>query len=216
MKRGSAYFAAALAAPAVQAAPAAAQAPPPAPAVVLGAHLYPKPYGLTYTYGRLEVPDGTAPGAVANQTVVLYSSGFPFSSWTAVATLTTDWEGYFTYHQTIGQNTEFRAVWQAGAPVQSKDRLVKLPLRVSLKASVSGGRFVTFSGKGYPSHPGGRVLVQRLDAHGHFRNVTSAVLGPASTYKRRWRLRGGGGVFRALIPGDGQFGAGASRLIRLR
>ena len=102
---------------------AAAQGPT-APTLILGGHLYPRPFGLAYAYGHAEVPASEPQSDVAGQTVALYESTFPFTGWTQVATLTTDFEGYFTYHQTIAQNTAFRAIWQAATPVQSKDKLI--------------------------------------------------------------------------------------------
>jgi hypothetical protein len=188
------------------------------PEVILGGHLYPKPYGNTYVYGRLRVPDTQPASDVAGQTVVLYASGFPFVDWAQVATLTTDWEGYFSYHATIGQNTSYRAIWQAAAPVQSKDKLVKLPLRLSLKASHTRVRrrgVVTFTGTGQPAHPGAKVDLQEMDRHGGFRTVAGTVASPASAFRVRVRLRRGG-VFRVLFPGDGQFGVAASRPVRVR
>jgi hypothetical protein len=196
---------------------AAAQGPT-APTLILGGHLYPRPFGLAYAYGHAEVPASEPQSDVAGQTVALYESTFPFSAWTQVATLTTDFEGYFTYHQTIAQNTAFRAIWQAATPVQSKDKLIKLPMKLALKAShrrVKRGGVVTFSGSGSPGHPGSTVQLQQLDSHGGFKTISSAVVSPTSTFSVRLRVRRGG-VFRALFPGDGQFGASASRPVRVR
>jgi len=206
----------ALAAALALAAPAAAPAAVTAPEVVIGAHLYPKPFGLAYTYGQLRVPDGTPPAAVQGQTVALYASVFPFTAWTQVATLTTDFKGYFSYHSRIAQNTSYRAVWQGAAPVQSRDRLVTLPLRLRLHARRGSRGLVTFSGSAYPLHPGGRVLIQRMDSHGRFRNLAVTTLLSSSRFTRRVRVKGRAGVFRALFPGDPQFGIGASRPLRLR
>src|SRR5437773_3744309 len=81
---------------------------PPVPTLILGGHLYPKPFGLAYVYGHAELPATADQSGVAGQTVVLYSSTFPYTGWVQVASLTTDFGGYFIYHQTIGQNTAFR------------------------------------------------------------------------------------------------------------
>lgn len=187
-----------------------------APEVVIGAHLYPRPFGLAYTYGQLRVPDSTPPSAVQGQPVALYASVFPFTTWTQVASLTTDFKGYFSYHTSIAQNTTYRAVWQGAAPVQSRDRLVKLPLRLRLHARRGRGGLVTFSGNAYPLHPRARVLIQRMDSHGRFRNLTNTTLLSSSRFTRRVRVKGRSGVFRALFAGDGQFGVGASRPLRVR
>jgi hypothetical protein len=191
---------------------------PTVPTLILGGHLYPRPFGLAYAYGHAEVPASEPQSDVAGQTVALYESTFPFTGWTQVATLTTDFEGYFTYHQTIAQNTAFRAIWQAATPVQSKDKLIKLPIKLALKAShrrVKRGGVVTFSGSGSPGHPGSTVQLQQMDSHGGFKTISSAVVSPTSTFSVRLRVRRGG-VFRALFPGDGQFGASASRPVRVR
>jgi hypothetical protein len=198
-------------------APAAASAATvTAPEVVIGAHLYPRPFGLAYTYGQLRVPESTPSSAVAGQTVALYASGFPFTSWTQVATLTTDFEGYFTYHAAIGQNTAYRAIWQAATPVQSRDRIVKLPLRLRLNARRGRGGLITFGGNAFPSHPGARVLIQRMNSRGRFATVSRATLLSSSRFRQRVRLKGRSGLFRALFAGDGQFGIGASRPLRVR
>jgi hypothetical protein len=190
---------------------------PTVPTVVLGGHLYPKPYGDAYVYGHAELPDSADQSLVAAQTVTLYSSNFPFTGWVQVATLTTDFEGYFSYHTSISQNTEYRAIWQTATPVQSKDKLVKLPLKLSLRAShtrVHKKGVVTFTGASAPAHPGSKVLIQQMDHNGYFKTISSTTVTAASTYSSRVRLRRGG-VFRALFGGDNFFGVDASRPVRV-
>jgi len=199
------------------AAPASAQGPV-ARDVILGGHLYPKPYGNTYVYGHVRVP-ATEPAAdVAGQTVALWASAFPFTAWTQVATLTTDFGGYFSYHTTLAQNMTYRAIWQTAPPVTSKDKLVKVPLKLSLRAShkrVKRKGVVTFTGAGRPAHPGARIDLQQIDKHGRFKTVDSTVASPASEFRVRIRVRRGS-VYRVLFPGDGQFGVAASRPVRVR
>ena len=194
-----------------------AEAQPAVPTLVLGAHLYPRPFGLTYVYGHAEVPPTEPATDVAGQTVLLYASNFPFTAWTQVATLTTDWEGYYAYHATISQNTTYRAVWQSAAPVQAKDRLVKLPLKLSFKAShhrVRRKGVVTFSGAGRPAHPGAKIDIQQADRHGRFRTISHTLASAGSTFQVRLRVKKGG-VYRALFPGDGLFGISASHPVRV-
>ncbi|HEX6457505.1 MAG TPA: hypothetical protein VF032_01195 [Thermoleophilaceae bacterium] len=195
-----------------------AAAQPAVPTLILGAHQYPRPFGLTYVYGHAEVPPTEPPSDVAGQTVVLYASTFPFTAWTPVATLTTDFEGYFTYHQTITQNTTYRAIWQTAAPVQSKDRLVKLPMKLqhfrASRTRVKRKSLVTFTGTGAPAHPGATIDLQQADRHGRFRTVSHTLSSSASTFRLRLRVRRSG-VYRALFPGDGMFGIAASRPVRV-
>ena len=191
------------------AAPVAA-APPTVPDVVLGGHLYPKPYGLAYTYGQVRVPLGS-PQPVSGQTVTLYQSVYPFTAWAPAATLTTDFGGYFSFHETITQNVVFRAVWNG---VVSKDKLVKMPLRVSMKARRSG-RAVIFRGSSYPLLVGRLVELQRQSRHGGFHTFARVRIGGSKGYERRIRMKRGG-VFRALAPADPQYGVGASRPVRVR
>jgi hypothetical protein len=191
------------------AAPARAAPPPTVPDVVLGGHLYPKPYGLAYAYGQVRVPLGSTQ-PVSGQTVTLYQSIYPFTGWAPVATLTTDFGGYFSFNEKITQNVSFRAVWNG---VVSKDKLVKLPLRVSMKARRSG-RSVIFSGTSFPLLIGRVVELQRLGRHGGFHTFARVSIATAG-YERRVRMRGGG-VFRALAPADGQYGVGASRPVRVK
>jgi hypothetical protein len=221
MRRGRRYIAlaAALAALlAIAGSPASAQGPV-ARDVILGGHLYPKPFGDTYVYGHVRVPATEPATDVAGQPVALYASVFPFTAWTQVATLTTDFEGYFSYHTTLAQNTAYRAIWQTNPPVQSKDKLVKVPLKLSLRAShttVKKRGVVTFTGAGRPAHPGAPVELQLMDRHGRFKTVTKTAASPATTFLVRVRVRKGGGVYRVLFPGDGQFGVAASRPVRVR
>lgn len=189
---------------------AAAAAPPTVPDVVLGGHLYPKPYGLAYAYGQVRVPLGSTQ-SVSGQTVTLYQSIYPFTGWAPVATLTTDFGGYFSFNEKITQNVAFRAVWNG---VVSKDKLVKLPLRVSMRARRSG-RSVTFRGSSFPPLPGRLIELQRLGRHGGFHTFARVRIETAAGYERRIRMRGGG-VFRALAPADGQYAVGASRPVRVK
>jgi hypothetical protein len=101
--------------------------------------------------------------------------------------------------------------------VQSKDKLVKLPLKLSLKAShskIRRGGVITFTGAGLPAHPGSQIELQKRDKNGYFKTVARTTASVRSTYTSRLRLRRGG-VFRALFPGDNQFGISASRPIRV-
>jgi hypothetical protein len=195
---------------------AAAQNPP-LRTLILGGHLYPKPFGDAYVYGHVEVPITEPASDLQGQTVVLYQSAFPFTTFTPVATMTTDFEGYFSFHTTIAQNMTYRAIWQTNPPVQSKDKLLKLPFKLTLKAShtrVKRRGVVTFTGGGAPAHPGAQVQLQQMDSHGRFKTFAKTVTTPQSTFSVRTRVRRGG-VFRVLFAGDGQFGISASRPLRV-
>ena len=166
------------------AAGSASGANPTVPTTILGGHLYPGPFGDTYVYGHVELPDSQDQAGIANQTVALYASPFPFTAWTQVATLTTDFGGYFSYHTSIAQNMTYRAVWQTNPPVQSKDKLVKLPLKLSFKASHSRVKrkgLVTFKGAGRPGHPGAAVELQQANNNGYFVTVAKSVRSPGNT-----------------------------------
>ena len=163
---------------------ASAQADP-SVQLALGAHLYPMPYGLTYTYG--------------------------YTAWQQVATLTTDWQGYFSFNETIGQSVAFRAVWGS---LQSKDRPVALPPKVTLAAAAKGRR-VMFSGASFPPQPGRVVRLQKLSRGGRFRTIASAVSASGNGFARELRVHSGG-VYRALVPASGQYGIGVSRPLRVR
>jgi hypothetical protein len=213
-----------LAAVALPGAAAAAKGPhvriaqnPPARTLILGGHLYPKPFGDAYIYGHVEVPITEPATDLAGQTVVLYQSAFPFTAFAPVATMTTDFEGYFSFHTTVNQNMTYRAVWQTNPPVQAKDKLLKVPLKLTLKAShkrVKQRGVVTFTGIGAPAHPGARVEVQQMDKNGRFKTFATTTTTPQSTFSLRTRVKRGG-VFRALFGGDGMFGISASRPIRV-
>src|SRR5947207_14257262 len=78
---------------------AAAQGPA-APTLILGGHLYPRPFGLEYEYGHAEVQASDPQSGVAGHTVLLYESTFPFAAWTQLSTLTPAALRYFSDHQT--------------------------------------------------------------------------------------------------------------------
>jgi len=190
---------------------------PTVPTTILGGHLYPTPYGNTYVYGHVELPATVDQSGVANQTVQLYASAFPFTAWTPVATLTTDFGGYFSYHTSIAQNMSYRAIWQANPPVQSKDKLVKLPLKLSVKPShrrVKRKGVVTFKGAARPGHPGAPVELQQANRNGYFVTFAKTVVSTGNTFSVRTRLKRGG-LFRVLFRGDGQFGVSASKPVRV-
>lgn len=190
---------------------------PPVRTLILGGHLYPKPFGDAYVYGHVEVPITEPASDLLGQTVVLYQSAFPFTTFTQVATLTTDFEGYYSFHTTVNQNMTYRAIWQTSPPVQSKDKLLKVPLKLTFKAShtrVKKRGVVTFTGLGAPAHPGARVELQQMDAHGRFKTFATTTTTPQSTFSVRTRVKRGG-VFRALFGGDGMFGISASRPLRV-
>jgi hypothetical protein len=190
---------------------------PPVRTLILGGHLYPKPFGDAYVYGHVEIPITEPAADLQGQTIALYQSAFPFTAFTQVTTLTTDFEGYFSFHTALAQNMTYRAIWQTNPAVQSKDKLLKLPFKLTLKAShtrIKQRGVVTFTGAGAPAHPGAAVELQQADSNGRFKTFAKTVTTPQSTFSLRTRVKRGG-LFRVLFAGDGMFGISASRPLRV-
>jgi hypothetical protein len=178
--------------------PAVAAAQAPADIKVrVGAHLYPRPWGLTYVYGYVRLPTGVDGAIRRDRPVTLERSLWPFTTWEAVATGRTGYNGYFSFRRwNVLFNEQFRATVQldSGAYL-SQDLLLHVPFRPRIAVTAKPGKataLVTVSGTVRPARPGKTVAVQSLGTGG-WHTVTRATLageGALSSFQsRRMRIK---------------------------
>jgi hypothetical protein len=174
-----------------------APAPPPPYKVRVGAHTFPKPFGLTYVYGYVRRQKDIPREQVANRQVALEQSYWPFTQWAPVGFGSTDFLGYFSFRFTrVDRNTMYRAtVLIDGQPWLSQNLLLHRPYRPSLSLSARkhkrhGRRtaLVTARGNVRPAAPGVHGWIQSSTDGGRWRNVKRVALrgaGSVSTFRSR-------------------------------
>lgn len=170
-------------------------------------------YGGTVTLsGALTTPTG-APRMAAPLDLQSSTDG---TTWTDVATLTTDDLGGFAYPVTLTQNTTYRVVWAGTATLRPTTPavaavIVKPGVTLSLLHSKSKkGQPVYFSGRYSPASGGVALLLQRKvgTTWGTIATVTTRDDG---TYSGRWVPRQVGTYYlRAVRPATATLGAGVA------
>jgi hypothetical protein len=225
---------AALALPA--SAPAQAQAPMPPfqadrisfiaifPSVVVGDTAF-----LSGQFFHKDNPEAE-PVDYRNHPVTLEASPYPFTTWTAVASTTTDQGdierggGFFYFEQHPQVTTRYR-VRATDPPALSDERKVGVSPLLSLRARTrrSGRRLlVTLSGGVAPAHDGTKVSLQRRRAGRRaFRTVAQPTLRRRAKGGSRWSAqlslqRGAAFDFRVVFAGDADHARGTSRTLTVR
>jgi hypothetical protein len=174
--------------------PAAAQADPPA-RVTIGAVFDPITYGEdAYVNGQLV---GDAQGG---QVVALEQSPPPFTDWTAVAQVTANAAGYYSFKLHPSQTLQYRSSSQ-GVPSEQVAQVSVAP-RVKLAATAAGKTSVRFTGTVAPALAGQSVAIQRRSGSGAWTTVANARLHDGTTFAGRLRAHKPV-VLRALFAGDG-------------
>jgi hypothetical protein len=136
----------------------------------------------------------------------------------AVRTLTTGRAGAVSWVTAPRRSTVYRVRFQA-APSVTAARRVAVHQRVRLVAGaarIRAGDGVRLTGRVYPGHARGRVLVQLLTASG-WRTVSQARLGPASRFAKTV-IAGARGTYllRVLAPPTRTNAAGTSSVVTVR
>lgn len=189
-------------------APASAQTPP--QRVTIVAVFNPIVFGQnTYVNGQL---DGEEQGG---QAVSLEESPFPFTAWTAIASATTDLNGYYSFKLRPSLTAHYRTV-PASAPGTTSEREVSVEVapRITLTAEAAGKSSIRFSGKFAPAKAGQGVAIQRQHSNGSWTTVANARLKGGTTFTGRVRARGTA-VLRAFFASDGAHTNRASRPVRV-
>jgi hypothetical protein len=185
--------------------PAAAQADPPT-RVTIGAVFDPITYGENaYINGQLL---GTAQGG---QLVALEQAPPPFTEWTAVAQVTADAVGYYSFKLHPTQTLQYRTSSQ-GFPSERAVQVSVAP-RLKLTAAAAGKTSVRFRGTFAPALPGQTVSIQRRSTTGAWTTVANARLRDGKTFTGRLRAHKPV-VLRALFATDGAHLDGSSNSAR--
>lgn len=158
-----------------------------------------------------------------NVAVALEANPHPYTrGFQPVGTAVTDARGDYSFRVLPRLNTRYRVVAQRTPPETSDEVAVSVRIRVSIRLSDSTprrGSLVRFSGGAAPEHDGRIARIQRRTSTGEYRTVARARLADAgdarSTYSRRLRVRRDG-VFRVLVPSDGDHATGTSRARAIR
>ena len=150
-----------------------------------------------------------------NQGVSLEQSPFPFTTWTAIASATTDVNGYYSFKLRPSVTAHYRAV-PASAPGTTSDREVPVDVapRIVLTATAAGKSSIRFSGKFAPAKDGQSVAIERKHSNGSWTKVATARLKGGTTFAGRLRARGTT-VLRAFFVSDGVNADGSSRPVRV-
>jgi hypothetical protein len=190
MRRALAACAAALA----LAAPAAAQTPP--ERITIVALFDPIYFGQkTFVNGQLIGGDN------AGQIVTLQEAPFPFTTWSDVAQITTDYQGYYSFMRRPALTTYYRTVWN-GQVMSEQQVQVRVFPRLSFHASRLNSKTVRFAGTLAPAHPDQAIQIQRQTGSG-WRTVASYTLrGGGSTFAGRLRAHHAVRL-RAFFPSQG-------------
>lgn len=174
------------------------------------------PSPSTITFGQSTTLKGKGP---AHTTITLQRAASSTGPYSNVASTTSSNGGNYSFVQTPGARTFYRAV--AGGVTSSSVR-VRVRFRISLFVSTTNprtGQLVRFSGRVAPSHNGLRVRIQRLSQNGFWHTLASPFLhsagGNASAYSIRIPVRRGG-LYRASVGPDATHARGFSRDIRIR
>lgn len=198
-------FAAALAAFAFAVAvPATAAADPPARITIVSV-FDPIDFGENaYVNGQVlqDTPGG--------QVVTLEQSAAPFTEWAAVAQVTTDPEGYYSFELHPTQTMLYRTNSQ-GASSERTVNVSVLP-RISFRASRAGRASVRFSGTFAPAVDGQQVAIQRRTTNGSWATVAKVTLRSGTTFQGRIRTTHPL-TLRAAFANNGTLATAASRAV---
>ena len=173
----------------------------------------------TVRFGRAVVLSGKLTGANNEaKPVIVEQDPFPYDTFIAAGTVTTNATGDWTFTHSPTVNTRYRA--RAGA---TESGGVTVGVRPAIRLRVSDstpdmGERVRFFGRLCPEHDGVRVALQRRTATG-WRTLRRPVLkdivgSTCSKFSTRVRPRRDG-RFRVRFPGDGDHVAGNSRVRRV-
>lgn len=192
-------------------------APPPTPAFTIAAT------PAIVTFGKPVTIAGQVAGR-PNENVELEQTPFPFTDpFKNAAQGTTDAAANYSFLVVPTLNTRYHVVAKS-PPATSADVTVavrtKVGLRLSDRTPARGAR-VRFRGSVLPAHDGKTVKIQRRTSSG-WTTIASPTLVAAtplngvarSTYAKRIRV-GRSGVYRTVMPADGDHARGKSRKRRV-
>jgi hypothetical protein len=164
------------------------------------------------TYGENAYVNGQLLGeGQGGQVVTLEQSAPPFAEWAAVAQITSDAAGYYSFKLHPGQTMQYRTSSQ-GMPSERAVQVSVAP-RIRLAARAAGRSSIRFSGAIAPAFADQSVEIQRRSAGGGWKRVARARLRGGKTFSGR--IRASRPVqLRAFYPSDGNHLDGFSRIVK--
>jgi hypothetical protein len=167
------------------------------------------------TYGENAFVNGQLVGEEdqAGQIVTLQESPFPFTTWTDVATTTTDYLGYYSFKRHPAQTTRYRTAWQGQLTSEREVQAAVAP-RIQLRAAPAGRNVIRYTGRFSPALPGQRVALQRQAASGAWTTIATPALRSGLRFQGRLRARSAV-VLRAFFATDGAHLDGFSNAVRV-
>ena len=174
----------------------------------------------TIIFGQATILSGQVlPPRPSHLAVTLQSSGSPGGPWINAASIGAAKAGAYSFSALFPSSNTYYRVLADGAT--SPTVRVSVRFRVGLKVSrlhPPRGSRVRFHGRVRPAHPGLRVLIQRLERHGHWATIDGTHLRPAggdlSFYSVRVRIVRSG-RYRVLAGPAHHHSAGRSRAVRI-
>lgn len=194
------------------------------PAAALAAKPAPKRVSIAaspaaITFGSAATISGTTS---PNTSVTLRADTAPFdSSFSTVATTTTNAAGAYAFSVKPDANTQYRVTAKTRPTAQSGLATVSVRWRVTRTVSTRRprrGARVRFSGTVGPAHTGGIAELQRRTSSG-YRTVKTATLTAATATSSRYSLRvrvKRNGTYRVRVEADAAHLAGNSRRVVLK
>lgn len=164
------------------------------------------------TYGENAYVNGQLFGdAEAGQLVTLEQSPPPYTDWTAVAQITSDAQGYYSFKLHPNQTLQYRTNSQ-GTP---SERVVEVDVapRIALKASAAGKSSIRYSGTFAPAIDGQSVAIQRRNPSGSWTTIANARLRGGKAFQGRLRTHKPT-MLRAFFASDGAHLDGYSNSVK--
>jgi hypothetical protein len=210
MKLAPAALAAALLAPAAQAAP-------------------PTPHQLTLAassprvvFGEKVTLAGQLTGAEsAGETITLQEDPFPFGEFKNSVSTLAGADGTYRFERTPSVNVRYRANAKSKSPATSGEATVAVAPAVAFSVSdktPEAGQKVKFSGTVAPAHDGQKASIQRRTSSGGYKTIARATLTDAGDAVSNWKRTltiNTTGTFRVVLPSHDDHATGKSRRIKL-
>jgi hypothetical protein len=147
------------------------------------------------------------------QTVGLEESPYPFEAWTPVTADIADTRGFYSFRLKPSLTTHYRTVSQG--VTSEREVQIQVAPRLAFKAVPDGKSRIRYSGTLAPAKAGQSVTVQRQHSNGSWSNVATVTLKAAGkTFTGRLRARKTT-VLRAFFASDGAHTNGYSRAVRV-
>lgn len=173
-------------------------------------------------FGSPTTISGTLRSRARNVRILIQARTFsPRGTFATISQTATDRRGSYRFAPRPRVHTVYRVVTVTTPPRSSLEELVRVRMKVGVRANrsvVRAGRLVRFTGRVWPRHNGRRAYVQRRSPSGRWVTVGRPRLrafdATSSRYVRRVRVRRTG-VYRVKVNGHSDHSTGYSRLVTI-